>query len=793
MGTGKPPAILTSAKFKRALVSTTDAELVMHYLVLAPEDDQRGLRATIAPPLWSAATRKHRALLWSKPAGVDEATFSDKLRRDALKYIASYFAWHSRWRRAAAGLPWLSDVAKWAAGVIGVLLGALGLQRALIGPGLRAQSAEFVTVTKPAGSSLQSKDEIRKRANHLWISRFSWERLSGLGDECRAQLTQGEPSVSCIDHALPMLAVIHGAETEELQRCDDALFEIEAWGKGKQPSQLSIPSARKFFDWDFITDALWKYGFPGASAGYDDAHARAHAKAKVEEYACLVHGVASESAFLAERLYDAREEQAGQALAVRVRNVRDEATDPLRIDQVKIDGAAYPTQVYQDDSGRLQRLPADIVFAPQAERTLTLFHATDARAMNALASGSSVHIALDNAAPWPNLPWTQTEIVLPSPPARAAWQRPAPFPPHPRSDYWNALCTRKERQTAAPTVVVKGQAPSGERAARANRTTPLDACFGPSLPLTISAHMPYVQLKAGTAAQPMQGFFVIDSGAGASFIDPAAWQGANATSELGCQSSRCSPAFFDLFGPWNHAHFGRQNYANIQGAVRQHGLLGTDFLSLDVYTIDYDQQQLHRAPAVSFCADEALKNAEFTALDSTGYFTNQTGQLLAMDVLKPLNGATGKVPNIPTIAVRIGSVVARAQIDTGFDDAQTPFSVNINLPLKNALDAAGVPLIPTGHTEPSLSTCVPGAFDAVQSFRLGSGQSFQLLGTDGSVVREYANATLMLKTSQPAAYLCGGISTFGVPAAQFGASFMLDAGAIVLDPISSRVWLPKGP
>jgi len=46
---------------------------------------------------------------------MDEAAFSDKLRREALKYITNHFSRHLRWRRAAAGLPWLADVAKWAA------------------------------------------------------------------------------------------------------------------------------------------------------------------------------------------------------------------------------------------------------------------------------------------------------------------------------------------------------------------------------------------------------------------------------------------------------------------------------------------------------------------------------------------------------------------------------------------------------------------------------------------------------------------------------------------------------
>jgi hypothetical protein len=48
-----------------------------------------------------------------------------------------------------------------------------------------------------------------------------------------------------------------------------------------------------------------------------------------------------------------------------------------------------------------------------------------------------------------------------------------------------------------------------------------------------------------------------------------------------------------------------------------------------------------------------------------------------------------------------------------------------------------------------------------------------------------------VKVVLPEADRCGGIETWTVPAAQMGASFLVDAQAVVFDPISSRVWLPK--
>jgi hypothetical protein len=42
--------------------------------------------------------------------------------------------------------------------------------------------------------------------------------------------------------------------------------------------------------------------------------------------------------------------------------------------------------------------------------------------------------------------------------------------------------------------------------------------------------------------------------------------------------------------------------------------------------------------------------------------------------------------------------------------------------------------------------------------------------------------------ARPGRHLAGA---WTVPAAQMGASFLVDAQAVVFDPISSRVWLPK--
>ena len=50
---------------------------------------------------------------------------------------------------------------------------------------------------------------------------------------------------------------------------------------------------------------------------------------------------------------------------------------------------------------------------------------------------------------------------------------------------------------------------------------------------------------------------------------------------------------------------------------------------------------------------------------------------------------------------------------------------------------------------------------------------------------------VFVKETLEEAKACGGIETWTVPAAQMGASFLVDAQAVVIDPFASRVWLPR--
>jgi hypothetical protein len=136
-------------------------------------------------------------------------------------------------------------------------------------------------------------------------------------------------------------------------------------------------------------------------------------------------------------------------------------------------------------------------------------------------------------------------------------------------------------------------------------------------------------------------------------------------------------------------------------------------------------------------------------------------------------------------------VGAVAQVDTGYADGHRPPSMNINRALLQRLERAGLPLIREPGADLTLSSCVRGEVERVLAYRLASGRSVELVGSDGGAVRRLPGVTLFLKDSPAAIQACGGIGTWSKPAAQLGASFVND-GTLVVDPFSQRLWFRGG-
>ena len=301
------------------------------------------------------------------------------------------------------------------------------------------------------------------------------------------------------------------------------------------------------------------------------------------------------------------------------------------------------------------------------------------------------------------------------------------------------------------------------------------ACLGESRSLILSNGMPYIPVRV----QGRTGFFVVDLGADGSSISPTTFLGDGVNPAPMAGSSNLF-AGVDFFGAQPPLRLSVQDQSYIRGIVPQAGLIGTDLLRDHGVTLDYANAVIHRAAPEQFCGEEALRRAGFLQLTSRGYF-GQNPQTLTCPV------APRPCPNIPTIPVRIGTVLAVAQVDTGYADSQSPPSMNINQALFQKLQAAGVALQAVEGPSLQLTTCVRGQTEAVKRYRLAGDTTVDLVGDGGQAVRRLNGVTLFVKNSPAAVRVCGGIGTWSQPAAQLGASFVND-GTLVVDPMGQRLW-----
>lgn len=297
-------------------------------------------------------------------------------------------------------------------------------------------------------------------------------------------------------------------------------------------------------------------------------------------------------------------------------------------------------------------------------------------------------------------------------------------------------------------------------------------CFGEKRELRTSSTMPYTKVKVGT----YEGYFLLDFGTTGSTIDTNNFINGKPKPSL---SSTGKFDDFNFFGSWGTVFLNIQNHSQISGLThfKQAGIIGTDFLSLNIFTLDYSKHQLYRSNPAEFCADTVLIRMGFKAASTAGYYSN--------DLKKLNNNCT---PNIPTVPVKIGTVNAVAQIDPGFDDALYRHSVNINQAFFNALTEAGINLIPNPAANLLLSTCINNVSEPVTAYKLPKGVSFSVTGIKGNPVLVSSDVHIFLKQTPAAAKNCGGIGTWQIPAAQMAASFLYDCKKVIFDPFKSRVW-----
>lgn len=319
------------------------------------------------------------------------------------------------------------------------------------------------------------------------------------------------------------------------------------------------------------------------------------------------------------------------------------------------------------------------------------------------------------------------------------------------------------------------------------------ACLGERLSGRLVKGLPYATLAVGRPDDARSGAFLLDWGTTRSTIDLLAFA-PSAPPASGCDPTylgeRCTFEGFSFFGPWGPVtfttadHRGDGNEGSAEG-VRQAGILGTDFFATAVYAIDFRSGDVFRASAGAACDASTLDAKGYSAHTSAGFFAHDFGALRPLTDVVPDADPSFTVPNVPTVPLRVGSVSAHTQLDTGFADSRVPHSVNVNEAFFEALSAAHPDaLIRAAELDLALTTCV-GLAEPVEAYRLARGFAAELVAARGSS-RRAEDAVLYVKRTPESARVCGGIGTWQVPAAQIGASFFAGA-TVVFDPFRGEV------
>ncbi|MDR3435841.1 hypothetical protein, partial [Telmatospirillum sp.] len=204
----------------------------------------------------------------------------------------------------------------------------------------------------------------------------------------------------------------------------------------------------------------------------------------------------------------------------------------------------------------------------------------------------------------------------------------------------------------------------------------------------------------------------------------------------------------------------------LQAADRQLGVIGTDFLSLLTVQITESAVFLGEQP----CQPATMRARGFVPISQDHFFSSDPS---AVDA---------RLPNVPIVFLRLGATRVWAQIDTGYDDAIYPHSVDINQALYERLIKDGMRL--RRVSEMTVSTCegreTRPVYAVDNSLAVETDQSEPIVRT--------VNFHLVLKQANG----CGGIGAMSEPAAQLGASYLRLFRAIVFDPKSKTVWLDVG-
>jgi hypothetical protein len=289
-------------------------------------------------------------------------------------------------------------------------------------------------------------------------------------------------------------------------------------------------------------------------------------------------------------------------------------------------------------------------------------------------------------------------------------------------------------------------------------------CPGGSIALDVSIEAtPHVHMQLGGR----NGNFLIDTGASTSSVDARIF-GVTVGSSIRIEG----PTFPTVSGG-NFAVFDWSHAPAPPGGLA--GVIGTDFLSLRIAEFHYDARQPYLAVSQQRCSARQFEDGGFTAIPQEGYYSADTTRLRPNTL------------NIPVIFIRIGSVIAPAQIDSGFSESGSVRGVvQINEALFRDLGNAGIVMNPFTTVTLSITDCRGNR--SVPALWRVQGNPLQITTHEGEAVFEFEPPLLEVK---PTPTSCGGIATSPEPMGQIGAEYLQRWGTFVLDPFNERVWVKK--
>jgi hypothetical protein len=262
---------------------------------------------------------------------------------------------------------------------------------------------------------------------------------------------------------------------------------------------------------------------------------------------------------------------------------------------------------------------------------------------------------------------------------------------------------------------------------------------------------PYVEL----AADGIKGPFLLDYGATRSSLSAAAFPGSDGSIRKaaillpGIESADFHLARYDLL---------------LQPGKGQLGVIGDDLLSR--FTVELTESTAYLG--VEPCQPEALLARGLTPVGQNGFFSSETSKIRA------------GLPNVPVVFLRLGEVRAWAQIDTGYEDAVYPRSVDVNQALFDRLVRSRLRIDRVADI--NVWTCEGS--ESRHVYRVEDGP-LTIENEQGKSIVETEDFHLIAKPVNGS----GGIADLPEPAAQLGASFLRLFGAVVFDPGTSTVWL----